>query len=182
MQRYACSFPEALDALAAQLGPPTAHDIRRALRTLGRAGRRWICLRRWKPGAPARCSRRPKTASSWPAQAPESGAGDPRLDDDTSRQRIFHSIAYALGHDGTALPVTSVGMRSDVCLGASFPAATSASTGVKTTRLLLSPPTGGRRAWTGGRRAGWTSPWSAMAGRGALTGGIGASRLTRPRG
>ena len=38
MQRHACGFPEALDALAAQLGPPTAHDIRRALQTLGRAG------------------------------------------------------------------------------------------------------------------------------------------------
>jgi hypothetical protein len=38
MRRHACGFPEALDALAAQLGPPTAHDIRRALQTLGRAG------------------------------------------------------------------------------------------------------------------------------------------------
>ena len=38
MQRHACGFAQALDALAAQLGPPTAHDIRRALRTLGRAG------------------------------------------------------------------------------------------------------------------------------------------------
>jgi hypothetical protein len=38
MQRHACGFPEALEALAAQLGPPTAHDIRRALQTLGRAG------------------------------------------------------------------------------------------------------------------------------------------------
>jgi hypothetical protein len=37
MQRHACSFPEALEALAAQLGPPTAHDIRRALQTLGRS-------------------------------------------------------------------------------------------------------------------------------------------------
>jgi hypothetical protein len=38
MQRHACGFPEALEALAAQLGPSTAHDIRRALQTLGRAG------------------------------------------------------------------------------------------------------------------------------------------------
>ena len=38
MRQHGCSFPEALDALAAQLGPPTAHDIRRALQTLGRAG------------------------------------------------------------------------------------------------------------------------------------------------
>ena len=38
MRRHGCSFPEALEALAAQLGPPTAHDIRRALQTLGRAG------------------------------------------------------------------------------------------------------------------------------------------------
>jgi len=38
MQRHGCGFPEALDALAAQLDPPTAHDIRRALQTLGRAG------------------------------------------------------------------------------------------------------------------------------------------------
>ena len=38
MRRHACGFPEALDALAAQLGPPTGHDIRRALQTLGRAG------------------------------------------------------------------------------------------------------------------------------------------------
>jgi hypothetical protein len=38
MRRHACGFPEALDALAAQLGPPTTHDIRRALQTLGRAG------------------------------------------------------------------------------------------------------------------------------------------------
>ena len=38
MQRHACGFPEALEALAAQLGPPAAHDIRRALQTLGWAG------------------------------------------------------------------------------------------------------------------------------------------------
>ena len=38
MRRHACSFPEALEALAAQLGPPTANDIRRALQTLTRAG------------------------------------------------------------------------------------------------------------------------------------------------
>ena len=38
MRRHACGFPDALEALAAQLGPPTAHDIRSALRTLGRAG------------------------------------------------------------------------------------------------------------------------------------------------
>jgi hypothetical protein len=37
MQRHGCSFPEALEALAAQLGPPTARDVRRALQTLGRA-------------------------------------------------------------------------------------------------------------------------------------------------
>jgi hypothetical protein len=38
MRRHGCSFPEALEALAAQLGPPTAQDIRRALQTLARAG------------------------------------------------------------------------------------------------------------------------------------------------
>jgi hypothetical protein len=38
MRRHACGFAQALDALAAQLGPPTAHDIRRALQTLARAG------------------------------------------------------------------------------------------------------------------------------------------------
>ena len=38
MRRHACSFLEAFEALAAQLGPPTAHDIRRALQTLARAG------------------------------------------------------------------------------------------------------------------------------------------------
>jgi hypothetical protein len=38
MQRHGCGFPEAIEALAAQLGPPTARDIRRALQTLGRAG------------------------------------------------------------------------------------------------------------------------------------------------
>ena len=38
MRRHGCGFPEALEALAAQLGPPTAHDIRCALQTLGRAG------------------------------------------------------------------------------------------------------------------------------------------------
>ena len=38
MRRHDCGFAQALDALAAQLGPPTAHDIRRALQTLGRAG------------------------------------------------------------------------------------------------------------------------------------------------
>jgi len=38
MQRHACGFPEALEALAAQLGPPPDHNIRHALRTLGRAG------------------------------------------------------------------------------------------------------------------------------------------------
>jgi hypothetical protein len=38
MRRHDCSFPEALEALAAQLGPPTARDVRRALQTLSRAG------------------------------------------------------------------------------------------------------------------------------------------------
>jgi hypothetical protein len=38
MRRHDCSFPEALEVLAAQLGPPTARDVRRALQTLGRAG------------------------------------------------------------------------------------------------------------------------------------------------
>jgi hypothetical protein len=38
MQRHGCGFPEALEALAAQLSPPTAHDVRRALQTLGRSG------------------------------------------------------------------------------------------------------------------------------------------------
>jgi len=38
MQRHACGFPEALEALAAQLGPPTARDVKHALQTLGRAG------------------------------------------------------------------------------------------------------------------------------------------------
>ena len=38
MQRHGCGFPEALEALAAQLGPPTARDIRRALQTLGAGG------------------------------------------------------------------------------------------------------------------------------------------------
>jgi hypothetical protein len=38
MQRHGCGFPEALEALAAQLGPPTAKDIRRGLQTLARAG------------------------------------------------------------------------------------------------------------------------------------------------
>ena len=52
MQRHGCGFPDALEALAAQLGPPTAHDIRRALQTLGRAVRRWIYLRRWKAPLP----------------------------------------------------------------------------------------------------------------------------------
>jgi hypothetical protein len=38
MQRHGVGFPDALEAFAAQLGPPTARDIRRALQTLGRAG------------------------------------------------------------------------------------------------------------------------------------------------
>jgi hypothetical protein len=38
MQRHGCGFPEALEALAAQLGPLIAKDVRRALQTLGRAG------------------------------------------------------------------------------------------------------------------------------------------------
>jgi hypothetical protein len=38
MQRHGCSFPEALDALVARLGPPTTSDVRRALQTLGRPG------------------------------------------------------------------------------------------------------------------------------------------------
>jgi hypothetical protein len=38
MQQHGCSFPDALEALAAQLGPPTARDIKRALQTLARAG------------------------------------------------------------------------------------------------------------------------------------------------
>ena len=38
MRQHGCGFPEALEALAAQLGPPTAQGVRRALQTLGRAG------------------------------------------------------------------------------------------------------------------------------------------------
>jgi hypothetical protein len=38
MQQHGCSFPDALEALAAQLGPPTAQNVRCALQTLGRAG------------------------------------------------------------------------------------------------------------------------------------------------
>jgi hypothetical protein len=38
MQQHGCSFPDALEALAAQLGPPTARDIKRVLQTLARAG------------------------------------------------------------------------------------------------------------------------------------------------
>jgi hypothetical protein len=38
MQRHDCSFPESLEALIAQLAPPTARDVRRALQTLGLAG------------------------------------------------------------------------------------------------------------------------------------------------
>jgi hypothetical protein len=38
MRRHGCGFPEALEALAARLGPPTARDVRRALWTLARAG------------------------------------------------------------------------------------------------------------------------------------------------
>ena len=38
MRRHDCSFPDALEALAAQLGPPSGQDVRRALQTLGRAG------------------------------------------------------------------------------------------------------------------------------------------------
>jgi hypothetical protein len=38
MRRHGCGFPEAFEALAARLGPPTARDVRHALRTLGRAG------------------------------------------------------------------------------------------------------------------------------------------------
>jgi hypothetical protein len=38
MRRHDCGFPEALEALAAQLGSPTVQDVRRALQTLGRAG------------------------------------------------------------------------------------------------------------------------------------------------
>jgi hypothetical protein len=38
MQRQDCSFLEALEALIAQLAPPTARDVRRALQTLGLAG------------------------------------------------------------------------------------------------------------------------------------------------
>ena len=38
MQQHGCSFPDALEALAAQLGPPTVQDVRRALQTLSRAG------------------------------------------------------------------------------------------------------------------------------------------------
>jgi len=36
MQRHGCGFPDALEALAARIGPPTARDVRRALQTLGR--------------------------------------------------------------------------------------------------------------------------------------------------
>ena len=38
MRRHACGFPEALDAFAAQLRPPTVRDVRLALQTLNRAG------------------------------------------------------------------------------------------------------------------------------------------------
>jgi hypothetical protein len=37
MRPHGCGFPDVLEALAAQLGPPTAQDIRRALQTLAPA-------------------------------------------------------------------------------------------------------------------------------------------------
>ena len=36
MQRHGCGFPEAIEALATQLGSPTARDIRRTLQTSDR--------------------------------------------------------------------------------------------------------------------------------------------------
>jgi hypothetical protein len=72
MRRHACGFPEALEALAAQLGrpPPTTSDA--LCRRWPGPGRRWICLRRWKPGAPARCSR-------WRDRPHRLGSGPPAL-------------------------------------------------------------------------------------------------------
>jgi hypothetical protein len=58
MRRHDCGFPEALEALAAQLGSPTVQDVRRALQSWAAPAHRWICSRRWKSGATIRCSRR----------------------------------------------------------------------------------------------------------------------------
>jgi hypothetical protein len=58
MRRHACGFPEALEALAAQLGPPPPTTSDAPCRRWAGPGRRWIYLRRWKPGAPTRSSRR----------------------------------------------------------------------------------------------------------------------------
>jgi len=45
MRQHNCGFPEALEALAAQLGPPTAHA---PCRRWPEPVRQWICSRRWK--------------------------------------------------------------------------------------------------------------------------------------
>jgi hypothetical protein len=58
MRRHACSFPEALEALAAQLGPPPPTTSDAPCRRWAGPGRQWIYLRRWKPGATARSRRR----------------------------------------------------------------------------------------------------------------------------
>src|SRR3954471_16822178 len=58
MRRHACGFPEALEALAAQLGPPTPKTSDALCGHWAGPGRRWICLRRWKPGAPTKAAKR----------------------------------------------------------------------------------------------------------------------------
>jgi len=58
MQRHDCGFPDALEALVAQLGPPprTTSDAR--CRPWAGPARRWIYSKRWKPGATTGSSRR----------------------------------------------------------------------------------------------------------------------------
>src|SRR3954471_23586107 len=58
MRRHACGFPDALDALAAQLGPPTPTTSDALCGPWAGPGRRWICLRRWNPGAPTKAAKR----------------------------------------------------------------------------------------------------------------------------
>ena len=58
MRRHACGFPEALEALAAQLARPPLTTSDALCRRWAGPGRRWICLRRWKPGATTKAAKR----------------------------------------------------------------------------------------------------------------------------
>jgi hypothetical protein len=113
MRRHACGFPEALEALAAQLDPrppPTTSDA--PCRRWAGPGRQWNCLRRWKPGAPTRCSRRHDRPHRL-------GSGPPAFSGSRVTTRV---TSCNTARDHKFLPGTRRSRRTGVFPGGEYPA------------------------------------------------------------